>query len=79
MAEVDVTTLRRHLPELLARVKRGERIRVTSRGRVIAEISPPRPEPEAVDFARASLRGSLVRYDEPLEPVLCPEEWRTLR
>jgi antitoxin (DNA-binding transcriptional repressor) of toxin-antitoxin stability system len=78
MAEVDVT-LRRHLPELLARVKRGERIRVISRGRIIAEISPPRPEPEAVDAARARLRGSLVRYDAPLEPAFLTEPWQMNR
>ena len=79
MVEVNVTTLRRHLPEFLARVERGERVRVTSRGRAIAEISPPRPEPEAVDGARARLRGSLVRYDAPLEPAILTEQWEMNR
>ena len=79
MVEVNVTTLRRHLPEFLARVERGERIRVTSRGRVIAEISPLRPEAEAVDAARARLRGSLVRYDAPLAPALRTEDWEMNR
>ena len=51
MAEVNITTLRQHLPEYLARVERGERIRVTSRGRVIAEIAPPLPEAAAADAA----------------------------
>jgi antitoxin (DNA-binding transcriptional repressor) of toxin-antitoxin stability system len=79
VAEVNVTTLRQHLPEYLARVERGERIRVTSRGRVIAEISPPLPEAEAADAARSRLRGSLVRYDAPLDPVLPAEEWEMNR
>jgi antitoxin (DNA-binding transcriptional repressor) of toxin-antitoxin stability system len=79
MAEINVTTLRQHLPEYLARVERGERIRVTSRGRVIAEISPPLPEAGAAEAARARLRGSLVRYDQPLEPVLPTDEWEMNR
>lgn len=54
MAGVNVTTLRQHLPEYLARVARGERLSVTLRGRVIAEISPPcrnptPPRPPAAD------------------------------
>lgn len=79
MAEVNVTHLRQHLPEFLARVERGERIQVTSRGRVIAEISPPLPAADATEAARARLRGSLVRYEAPLEPVLPPEEWESNR
>ena len=38
MPGVSVTTLRQRLPEYLARVARGERLVVTLRGRVIAEI-----------------------------------------
>ncbi len=79
MSEVNVTALRQHLPEYLARVERGERILVTSRGRVIAEIAPPTPEIHAADTARARLKGSLVRYDAPLEPVLPAEEWEMNR
>jgi prevent-host-death family protein len=79
MTKVNVSTLRQHLQEFLARVERGERIRVTSRGRVIAEISPPSPAPDAAEAARARLRGSLVRYDKPLEPVLPAEEWEMNR
>lgn len=79
MTEVKVTTLRQHLQEFLARVQRGERIRVTSRGRVIAEIGPPAPQADAADAARQRLAGSLVRYDAPLEPVLPDEEWEMNR
>lgn len=79
MTDVNITTLRQHLPEYLARVECGERIRVTSRGRVIAEISPPLPEAEVGEAARARLRGSLVRYDAPLEPAAPAEEWQMNR
>jgi hypothetical protein len=37
------------------------------------------PEVEAAEAARARLRGSLVRYDSPLEPVLPTEEWEMNR
>jgi antitoxin (DNA-binding transcriptional repressor) of toxin-antitoxin stability system len=74
MKEVSVTELRQKLPSYLARVQRGERIRVTSRGKVIAELAPPVPTPERVAGARARLRGSVLRYSQPLEPVIEPGE-----
>jgi antitoxin (DNA-binding transcriptional repressor) of toxin-antitoxin stability system len=75
MSGVNVTTLRQHLPEYLARVARGERLSVTLRGRVIAEISPPTPSPDAAQAARGRLKGSLLRYDQPFEPVVPADEW----
>jgi len=75
MEEVKVTELRQNLPEYLAKVKRGQRVRVTSRGKVIAEISPPSVSKKEAAAARARLRGSLLRYDNPLEPVIDPGEW----
>jgi len=75
MTGVNVTTLRQHLPEYLARVARGERLVVTLRGRVIAEISPPSPQPDAAEVARGRLKGSLLRYDEPFEPLLPADDW----
>jgi prevent-host-death family protein len=79
MKDVKVTELRQDLPAYLARVRRGERIRVTSRGRVVAEIVPPSQSPDAVAAARARLRGSVRRYDRPLEPVIEPGEWNMNR
>lgn len=75
MKEVNVTELRQNLPEYLAQVRRGARIRVTSRGNVIAELAPPVPSPDSVAAARKRLRGSVLRYDLPLEPVLAAGEW----
>ncbi len=75
MIGVNVTTLRQHLPEYLARVARGERLFVTLRGRVIAEISPPTPQPDAAETARGRLKGSLIHYDQPFEPVLPADDW----
>ncbi|MDA1117711.1 MAG: type II toxin-antitoxin system prevent-host-death family antitoxin [Proteobacteria bacterium] len=72
---VKVTELRQKLPEYLARVRGGERLRVTSRGKVIAEIAPPAASKDEAAAARARLKGSVLRYDDPLGPVLAPEEW----
>jgi len=75
MKEVNVTELRQNLPGYLARVRRGERIKVTSRGRVVAELVPAAPSPAAAAAARMRLRGSVRRYDRPLDPVIDPGEW----
>ena len=75
MEDVKITELRQNLPEYLARVQRGERVRVTSRGKVIAEIAPPSASRKVIEAARARLRGSLLKYDRPTEPVIDPGEW----
>ena len=75
MKEVNVTELRQNLPGYLAKVRRGERIKVTSRGKVVAELSPPAPSPDMITAARVRLRGSVLRYEGPLEPVLKASEW----
>ncbi|MBI4290871.1 MAG: type II toxin-antitoxin system prevent-host-death family antitoxin [Betaproteobacteria bacterium] len=75
MKNVKVTELRQKLPEYMARVRRGERLRITSRGNVIAEISPPSAAKDEAQAARARLRGSVRRYERPLDPVIEPSEW----
>ena len=75
MKEVNVTELRQNLPGYLAEVQRGERIKVTSRGKVVAELLPPALSPDMVAAARSRLRGSVLRYERPLEPVADPSEW----
>jgi len=75
MKEVNVTELRRNLPEYLARVQRGERLRVTTRGRAIAEIAPPSADLDEAQAPHARLRGSILRYERPLDPVFGPEDW----
>jgi antitoxin (DNA-binding transcriptional repressor) of toxin-antitoxin stability system len=72
---VNVTELRQNLPAYLKRVREGERIRVTSRGQVIAELAPPTVMAEEATLARKRLRGSVVRYDQPLEPAIAPDAW----
>jgi prevent-host-death family protein len=77
--EVNVTELREHLPSYLAEVERGQRIVVTSRGRAVAELGPPRASNDEVAAARRVLRNSVIRYEEPLEPAVAPSEWEALK
>ena len=79
MKEVSVTELRQNLQSFLAKVRRGHRLRVTSRGKAIAEIGPPGPDADRAADARNRLRGSVVRYDDPAAPAYAPEEWEMNR
>ena len=75
MKDVNVTELRQNLPEYLARAERGETLRVTSRGRAIAQLAPPVAHGAEAQAARERLRGSVVRYERPLDPASGPGEW----
>jgi len=72
---VNITELRQNLPAYLKRVRQGERIRVTSRGQIVAELTPPTASADEVALARKKLRGSVVRYDDPFEPAFPAEDW----
>lgn len=76
---VNITELRRNLPAYLKRVRQGERIQVTSRRQVVAELAPPLATADEAALARKQLRGSVVRYTDPLEPALAAEEWMANR
>ncbi|HUN73510.1 MAG TPA: type II toxin-antitoxin system prevent-host-death family antitoxin [Steroidobacteraceae bacterium] len=75
MGDVKVTDLRENLPSYLERARRGERIRVTSRGEVIAEISAPKAAGEEAEAIRRQLRGTVVHYESATEPAHAEEEW----
>jgi len=77
--EVKMTELRQNLPAYLARAQRGEHFSITSRGKVVAELAPPGAPKTVVAEARARLRGSVRRYDRPLEPVIDPGDWDVMR
>ena len=52
--------------------------RVTVRIEEEAPAQAANDTPAVID-ARAKLRGSVLRYDNPLEPVLGEDEWDMLR
>lgn len=62
--DIDTSQLRQHLPEYLARVRQGERIRVVSRGRVVAELVPPSSEAAAERLDLGARSG-----DDATEPL----------
>lgn len=51
---------------------------VITHARVTVRIEEEAPAQAVID-ARAKLRGSVLRYDKPLEPVLGEDEWDMLR
>ncbi|MGQ0510802.1 MAG: type II toxin-antitoxin system Phd/YefM family antitoxin [Betaproteobacteria bacterium] len=75
MKDVKVTELRQNLPAYLAKVRKGERVRVTSRGKVVAELVPPATTRSESEAAWARLRGSVLRFDRPTDPAFDPLEW----
>ena len=79
VTDVNVTDLRQNLPSYLDRARRGERIRVTSRGAVIAEITGPKATEAETEIIRQQLRGAVVHYEAPTEPAQAPEEWSVNR
>jgi antitoxin (DNA-binding transcriptional repressor) of toxin-antitoxin stability system len=54
----------------------GESIVITDQGRPALEVRPL-PKTSPTD-PRAALRGSVLRYDEPIEPVGV-EDWEALK
>jgi antitoxin (DNA-binding transcriptional repressor) of toxin-antitoxin stability system len=75
MDVLKVTELRQNLAQYLAKAKRGHRVKVTSRGKVIAELAPPPASREKAAAARARLRGSVLMFNRPTEPAIDPGEW----
>jgi len=57
MRQINITELRSHLPAYIGRVKKGEQLLVTSRGKVVASLVPVRDEREAARKRLAELRA----------------------
>ena len=74
MASVNVTELRRHLPNYLKQVQQGEEIAITLHGKTIARIVPEHRENrrDAALKRLQALRGNVIAGD-----ILAPldEEW----
>lgn len=73
MSTVGIRELKAHLSAYLRKVKRGETVRVTDRGRVVAEIRKPREErnldPDLAGLQRLVDRG-VVSEGGPNDPSL---------
>lgn len=70
--EIGTYEAKTHLPELIERVRRGERITITRRGRPVAELRPVaaadpdalRAALERLDRSRARLRARGIRVSK---------------
>ena len=76
MLNVNVTELRNHLPDYLKKVKAGEEVAVTSRGKVIARLVPELGETAAARQRLEALRGH-SRVGDVVSPL--EVEWEALR
>lgn len=72
MQEVNVTELRSHLPAYLNKVQAGEELLITSRGKAVALLVPPRNEYQAAREQLRLLRGK-CRIGDIVSPT--GEEW----
>jgi prevent-host-death family protein len=68
MIEVNVTAFRNHLPDYLDRVKKGEEVLLTSRGKVVARMSPVADECLSARGQLAALRDK-CKVGDVLAPI----------
>ena len=55
----------------------GQPLIITDRGRPVLKVIPYSETADSVD-PLSILRNSVLRYDDPLEPV-APEDWKALK
>lgn len=65
MADVPVRELNQHTARVLARVKRGEQVDITERGRVIAKIVPAQSNPLSDMISSGKLRPATITGPAP--------------
>ena len=76
LSQISKAAFKAHALEIFRRVQEtGEPVLITDRGRPVLRLEPYYGEDDAV---LASLRGSVIRYYEPTEPV-GEDAWESLR
>ncbi|WP_179869744.1 type II toxin-antitoxin system Phd/YefM family antitoxin [Rhizobium chutanense] len=58
--------------------KDDESIVITKRGKPVAVLSPA-PHTRGRSSIIGAMKGSVLRYDDPLSPAVEPEDWDVLR
>ncbi|MBY3093407.1 type II toxin-antitoxin system prevent-host-death family antitoxin [Rhizobium laguerreae] len=58
--------------------KDDESIVITKRGRPVAVLSPA-PGPSRRRSIIGAMKGSVLRYDDPLSPAVEPSDWDAVR
>lgn len=77
MITVPVTTFRKHIPDYLGKVQKGEDISLTSRGKVVARLVPPLDERQSAQEQLAALRGKAIFIGDITSPL--DVEWEVDR
>lgn len=72
--EIGAFEAKTRLSELLARVQQGQVYRITRRGKPVAELRPPTPDPRRPRFGRD--RGRVVMTDDFEAPVPGMDDYR---
>jgi antitoxin (DNA-binding transcriptional repressor) of toxin-antitoxin stability system len=52
---------------------------ITKRGKRVAEMRPALDDASNDALIRASLKGSVLRYDDPFGPAIDPGKWNALK
>ena len=65
--QVSVREAREQLSQLLKAVEHGEQVEITRRGRVVAQLVPPKPSAGIAQEVRASVRAKLRDILPPSE------------
>ena len=74
--DISISELRQHLADYLKRVKRGETLRVTQHGAVVARIEPALSEKEAAKARIEALRKTL-KLGDVMTPI--DVEWNAAK
>lgn len=75
MQAVNITEFRQNLPQYIKKVREGEEIQVTSRGKTVARMMPAESEQEAAMQRIKSWRGTLKITGDIVSPVISPDAW----
>jgi len=76
MQQVTVTVFRKHIPEYLSKVRQGDGLSLTSRGREVARLVPPEDTRLSAQEQLQALRVH-CRVDDVVSPV--EVEWEAVR
>ena len=63
MKTVNITELRKHLPEFVGKAERGETIRITSHGKVVACLKADKDNAENARQRLKKIRGTVIKGD----------------
>ena len=73
MKEAGIREARQNLTALIEEVRRGHEVTITDRGRPVARLVPPRPEPSKPFAGRADFRHRMPELLAPLAGTIIDE------